>query len=139
MRLSPKRLQESLCSDDDDRRVLHAVLAYDEPEAHLHPYMQRRLSKSLHRICEGKDDRFNALLKDYFGIDSIKAQLIMVTHSPNILARGYKNIVRFGQGENSPKVICGRDIDLSDKVEKHLMLNFESIREAFFRAVGFGF
>lgn len=132
MRLSPKRLQESLCSDGDDKRVLHAVLAYDEPEAHLHPYMQRRLSKSLHRICEGEDTKFNALLKAYFGIDSIKAQLIMVTHSPNILARGYKNIVRFGQGEDSPRVMCGKDINLSDKVEKHLMLNFESIREAFF-------
>lgn len=132
MRLSPKRLQESLCSDGDDKRVLHAVLVYDEPEAHLHPYMQRRLSKSLHRICEGEDARFNALLKEYFGIDSIKAQLIMVTHSPNILARGYKNIVRFGQGEDSPRVMCGKDIDLSDKIEKHLMLNFESIREAFF-------
>ena len=132
MRLSPKRLQESLCSDGDDERVLHAVLAYDEPEAHLHPYMQRRLSKSLHRICEGEDTKFNALLKEYFGIDSIKAQLIMVTHSPNILARGYKNIVRFGQGEDSPRVMCGKDINLSDKVEKHLMLNFESIREAFF-------
>lgn len=131
MRLSPKRLQESLCSDDDGKCVLHAVLAYDEPEAHLHPYMQRRLSKSLHRICEGRDAKFNALLKEYFGIDSIKAQLIMVTHSPNILARGYKNIVRFGQGEDSPKVVCGRDIDLSDKFEKHLMLNFESVREAF--------
>lgn len=132
MRLSPKRLQESLCSDVDDKRVLHAVLVYDEPEAHLHPYMQRRLSKSLHRICEGEDAKFNALLKEYFGIDSIKAQLIMVTHSPNILARGYKNIVRFGQGEDSPRVMCGKDIDLSDKIEKHLMLNFESIREAFF-------
>lgn len=132
MRLSPKRLQESLCSDGDDKRVLHAVLAYDEPEAHLHPYMQRRLSKSLHRICEGEDTKFNALLKEYFGIDSIKAQLIMVTHSPNIFARGYKNIVRFGQGEDSPRVMCGKDINLSDKVEKHLMLNFESIREAFF-------
>lgn len=132
MRLSPKRLQESLCSDGDDKRVLHAVLASDEPEAHLHPYMQRRLSKSLHRICEGEDTKFNALLKEYFGIDSIKAQLIMVTHSPNILARGYKNIVRFGQGEDSPRVMCGKDINLSDKVEKHLMLNFESIREAFF-------
>lgn len=132
MRLSPKRLQESLCSDGDDKRVLHAVLVYDEPEAHLHPYMQRRLSKSLHRICEGEDAKFNALLKEYFGIDSIKAQLIMVTHSPNSLARGYKNIVRFGQGEDSPRVMCGKDIDLSDKIEKHLMLNFESIREAFF-------
>lgn len=132
MRLSPKRLQESLCSDGDDKRVLHAVLVYDEPEAHLHPYMQRRLSKSLHRICEGEDAKFNALLKEYFGIDSIKAQLIMVTHSPNILARGYRNIVRFGQGEDSPRVMCGKDIDLSDKIEKHLMLNFESIREAFF-------
>lgn len=132
MRLSPKRLQESLCSDGDDKRVLHAVLVYDEPEAHLHPYMQRRLSKCLHRICEGEDAKFNALLKEYFGIDSIKAQLIMVTHSPNILARGYKNIVRFGQGEDSPRVMCGKDIDLSDKIEKHLMLNFESIREAFF-------
>lgn len=132
MRLSPKRLQESLCSDGDDKRVLHAVLVYDEPEAHLHPYMQRRLSKSLHRICEGEDAKFNALLKEYFGIDSIKAQLIMVTHSPNILARGYKNIVRFGQGEDSLRVMCGKDIDLSDKIEKHLMLNFESIREAFF-------
>lgn len=132
MRLSSTRLHESICTDVDGNRVLHAVLAYDEPEAHLHPYMQRRLSKCLHRICEGEDAKFNALLKEYFGIDSIKAQLIMVTHSPNILTRGYKNIVRFGQGEDSPKVVCGRDIDLSDKVEKHLMLNFELLREAFF-------
>lgn len=132
MRLSPTRLSESLCLGANGKLVLHAVLAYDEPEAHLHPYMQRRLSKSLHRICEGKDNKFNALLKAYFGIDSIKAQLIMVTHSPNILARGYKNIVRFGQGEGSPTVKCGTEITLPRKAEKHLMLGFDSIREAFF-------
>ena len=132
MRLSPTRLSESLCLGANDKLVLHAVLAYDEPEAHLHPYMQRRLSKSLHRICEGKDNKFNALLKAYFGIDSIRAQLIMVTHSPNILARGYKNIVRFGQGEGSPTVKCGTEITLPRKAEKHLMLGFDSIREAFF-------
>lgn len=132
MRLSPIRLSESLCLGANDKLVLHAVLAYDEPEAHLHPYMQRRLSKSLHRICEGKDNKFNALLKAYFGIDSIRAQLIMVTHSPNILARGYKNIVRFGQGEGSPTVKCGTEITLPRKAEKHLMLGFDSIREAFF-------
>lgn len=132
MRLSPTRLFESLCLGADGKLVLHAVLAYDEPEAHLHPYMQRRLSKSLHRICEGKDEKFNVLLKAYFGIDSIKAQLIMVTHSPNILARGYKNIVRFGQGEGSPTVKCGTEITLPRKAEKHLMLGFDSIREAFF-------
>lgn len=132
MRLSPTRLSESLCLGANGKLVLHAVLAYDEPEAHLHPYMQRRLSKSLHRICEGKDNKFNALLKAYFGIDSIRAQLIMVTHSPNILARGYKNIVRFGQGEGSPTVKCGTEITLPSKAEKHLMLGFDSIREAFF-------
>lgn len=132
MRLSPARLSESLCLGANGKLVLHAVLAYDEPEAHLHPYMQRRLSKSLHRICEGKDNKFNALLKAYFGIDSIRAQLIMVTHSPNILARGYKNIVRFGQGEGSPTVKCGTEITLPRKAEKHLMLGFDSIREAFF-------
>ena len=132
MRLSPTRLSESLCAGANGKLVLHAVLAYDEPEAHLHPYMQRRLSKSLHRICEGKDNKFNALLKAYFGIDSIRAQLIMVTHSPNILARGYKNIVRFGQGEGSPTVKCGTEITLPSKAEKHLMLGFDSIREAFF-------
>lgn len=132
MRLSPTRLSESLCLGANGKLVLHAVLAYDEPEAHLHPYMQRRLSKSLHRICEGKDNKFNALLKAYFGIDSIRAQLIMVTHSPNILARGYKNIVRFGQGEGSPTVKCGTEITLPRKAEKHLMLGFDSIREAFF-------
>lgn len=132
MRLSPTRLSESLCLGANGKLVLHVVLAYDEPEAHLHPYMQRRLSKSLHRICEGKDNKFNALLKAYFGIDSIRAQLIMVTHSPNILARGYKNIVRFGQGEGSPTVKCGTEITLPSKAEKHLMLGFDSIREAFF-------
>lgn len=132
MRLSPARLSESLCLGANGKLVLHAVLAYDEPEAHLHPYMQRRLSKSLHRICEGKDNKFNSLLKAYFGIDSIRAQLIMVTHSPNILARGYKNIVRFGQGEGSPTVKCGTEITLPRKAEKHLMLGFDSIREAFF-------
>ena len=115
MRLSPTRLSESLCLGANGKLVLHAVLAYDEPEAHLHPYMQRRLSKSLHRICEGKDEKFNALLKAYFGIDSIRAQLIMVTHSPNILARGYKNIVRFGQGEGSPTVKCGTEITLPER------------------------
>ena len=131
MRISPKRLAESLCFSAD-KSVLHAILAYDEPEAHLHPYMQRRLSKCLHRICEGEDEHFNKLLKTYFGIDSIKAQLILVTHSPNILTCGYKNIARLGQGEKTPMIKCGADIVLSDKDEKHLIQSFESIREAFF-------
>lgn len=40
--LGPTRLESSILIDEQDQRRLPLILALDEPEVHLLPYMQRR-------------------------------------------------------------------------------------------------
>lgn len=42
-----------------------ALLIFDEPEIHLHPYLQRMLIKDIYRLALGKDEQFNNLLNEY--------------------------------------------------------------------------
>lgn len=90
MKLPKRRLGQSVFIDAVGKKILSVILALDEPEIHLHPYMQRTLTKYLEGIASGSDDQFNSLLKEYFDVDSISAQLIVVTHSPSIVPQDYK-------------------------------------------------
>lgn len=133
MRLSSSKMERCTFTNASGEQVFSAILAFDEPEAHLHPYMQRTLTKYLCAIASGEEDGFNDLLKEYFDIDRISAQIIIVTHSPSIISPDYNPIVRFGQRNSSAvSIACGADLTLDLACRKQIIAQFDSIKEAFF-------
>lgn len=130
--LSKRRLENSTFTVNG-KKILRGIIAFDEPEIHLHPYMQRRLVRALARIASSRDEGFNRLLHDLIGIDAFEGQLIFVTHSPEILERGnYSNIIRLGYKNNALACANGTEISLEEKEKKQLEAQFTTIREAFF-------
>ena len=134
--LEDRRRQKCIYFFNKERSALNCIsliLGLDEPEIHLHPYMQRSLIKYINSILLNKNTEFSSLLKELFNIDEILGQAIIVTHSPNILLNDYRQMVRFYlfQG-TSIKVKSGIDINLDSQKEKHLLMNFPYIKEAFF-------
>ena len=133
MRLSKNRFECNTFTDSNNEIVFSAVFAFDEPEIHLHPYMQRTLTKYLCAIANGEDKDFNMLIKEYFGIDRLSAQIIIVTHSPSIISPDYKTLVRFGMNDSGNQAISnGLTMVVEDFEKKHLIALFDSIKEAFF-------
>lgn len=113
------------------------ILAFDEPEIHLHPFAQRALIKDLTTIAEGEDIGFNKIVKELFGINSFSAQLIIVSHSDRIISGGYESIVRLYSDENEIKAVSGQAIKANHAVqlkkdEKHLQRLFPYFCEALF-------
>lgn len=109
-----------------------ALLIFDEPEIHLHPYLQRTLIRDIYRLALGQDAQFNDLLNEYFGITQIHAQIIITTHSPNILGDDYTKIIRmFNRGDFTAAVSCSNMI-FDYKEQKQLLMQFEYIKEAVF-------
>jgi len=114
------------------KKAISLVLGLDEPEIHLHPYMQRSLLKYLNEVINNKNTQFSALIKDLFGIDYFVGQILVVTHSPNVLLEDYRQIIRLYSEKGKVKVISGLLLKLDRQQEKHLLLNFPFIKEAFF-------
>lgn len=113
------------------------ILAFDEPEIHLHPFAQRALIKDLAAIAQGKDVGFNKVIKELFGINSFSAQLLIVSHSDRIISGGYENIVRLYSAGDDIKAVSGQSIKATHaeqlkKDEKHLQRLFPYFCEALF-------
>lgn len=113
------------------------ILAFDEPEIHLHPFAQRALIKDLVAIAQGKDVGFNKVIKELFGINSFSAQLLIVSHSDRIISGGYENIVRLYSAGEDIKAVSGQSIKVTHaaqlkKDEKHLQRLFPYFCEALF-------
>jgi len=108
------------------RKRVSMVLGLDEPEIHMHPYMQRSLIKYINELIQNLDSDFLLLLKKYFDIDYIDGQILIVSHSPAVIFNDYKQVVRFYKKE-TVKVVSGTEISLSDQMEKHLLMNFPYI------------
>lgn len=111
-------------------RLFPLVLAIDEPEIHLHPFLQRSLIQFYKKILKNEDPAFLDLLKLCFGIDGLSGQLIVVTHSTDALVDDYRNLIRFHRKNGSTRVVCGPV--LSDLNEKHLWMHFPEIKECFY-------
>lgn len=134
--------KDQLFTDDSGRKLLPLVLSIDEPEVHLHPYLQRSLIGYYKRILQNEDAEFIELLKSCFDIDGIDGQLIIVTHSTDALVGDYRNLIRFYKTEGKTAVISGyalRPIEgtcsegrIKSENEKHLIMHFPEIREAFY-------
>lgn len=116
------------------KKVLPLILALDEPEVHLSPYLQRSLIRYYRKILQNEDTQFCRLLKDCFEIDQLDGQLIIVTHSPDILVDDHRNIIRFFKNNDDEQIIVvsGPDVKIDQKNEKHLALHFPAIKEAFY-------
>jgi len=132
LNMNKTRLAKAIMQDKDGNNCMPIILGLDEPEIHLHPYMQRSLVKYLIKIIENKDKNFSELIKDIFSIDQLMGQVIISTHSPNIILNDYKQIIRFYKDcMGGLTVKSGFEINLPDRIEKHLLAQFPYIKEAF--------
>ena len=115
-------------------REFNTIVLFDEPEIHLHPYLQRTLIRDILKLTNSKDSDFNKLLKDCFEIESINAQIIIVTHSPNILSDDYKKIIRLSNGKNA--CYCGYLNNVVDEsMIKQIRVQDKFFKETFFARV----
>ncbi|MEG1009684.1 MAG: AAA family ATPase, partial [Clostridia bacterium] len=128
-----------LFKDTNGCTYLPIIITLDEPEIHLHPYMQRNLIKSLRKIIENNDSNFLNLIKECFGIDKLLGQLIVSTHSPNILSNDYKEFIRMYKKNNNIYSKSGDQIILDTDNEKHLLMHLPEIKESFFASVAMHF
>lgn len=119
-------------SDENINQYISVIMCLDEPEIHLHPYMQRSLIKYIFDILNNKNENFRKLLKELFELEGIRGQAILVTHSPNIILNDYKQVVRFFVENEKISVVSGRDIRIQKGAEKHLLRNLSYFKEAFF-------
>ena len=131
-----------LYTDTMGKKILPLILSVDEPEVHLHPYLQRSLIGYYKRILHNDDTEFAELLKSCFDIDGIEGQLIIVTHSTDALTGDYRNLVRFYKNGDKTNVISGYLLQpltgknntrcIKAETEKHLIMRFPEIKEAFY-------
>lgn len=119
-------------NEDTGEKSISVVLGLDEPEIHLHPYMQRSLVKYLNRVINNEDSDLKVLIKELFGIDRLDGQIIIATHSPSIILNDFKQIIRLYKDGISTKIVSGTNLSLGEQLEKHLLLHFPFIKEAFF-------
>ena len=126
--------EEHIYRDEDNKLLLPLVLSIDEPEVHLHPYLQRSLIGYYKRILRNEDNEFVELLNKCFGIDGIDGQLIVVTHSTDALVGDYRNLIRFYKNGNKIAVIsaASSEFQLTSVNEKHLIMHFPEIKESFY-------
>lgn len=127
--------KERIYLDESGKCILPLILAIDEPEVHLHPYLQRTLIGFYKRILKNKDADFLQLLKSCFNIDGLSGQIVIVTHSTDTLIGDYRNLVRFyKKNQDTVHVISGAsdEVSLTDTNEKHLIMHFPEIKEAFY-------
>ena len=115
-----------------DEKTFSTILIFDEPEIHLYPYLQRTIVKYILKIAKGEDEKFNKILKKLFDIDKIDGQVIIATHSSNIIEKDYKKIIRLFSNNNLVDGISGESLELSEKDNKQLEMQFEYVKEAIF-------
>lgn len=135
--LTSPNLSGSIDQEEKIKRLFehkgtNLILGIDEPEIHLHPYMQRSLIKYIARILSNEDSDFRDLLSDLLDLNEVSGQAIIVSHSPSILLDDYQHIVRFYKTKGKIQSISGCQLSFSPQIEKHLLMNFSAIKEAFF-------
>jgi putative ATP-dependent endonuclease of OLD family len=126
-------LDHTIIIDSKGRRFLPIFVAIDEPEIHLHPYMQRSVLTYYKQLLNNEIPVFCRLLKTLFNIDGLRGQMFIVTHSTDSLVDDYRNIVRFYRDKKGcVRAACGATFHFSEEIEKHLIMHFPEVKEALY-------
>jgi len=108
-------MEHNLIVDEKGRRYLPLIISIDEPEIHLHPYMQRSVLHYYQQLLRNEDPQFCRLLKDLFNID------------------GHRNIIRLYRDKRGMvKAACGACFHFSEEIEKHLIMHFPEVKAALY-------
>ncbi len=125
--------EEIVMTDRKGRRYLPVLVSIDEPEHHLHPYMQRAVLTFLQRILNNQEPFFVHLLQEVLGIDGLDGQIFVVTHSADALINDYRTIIRLYWGANQEvRAACGAAFHFDREIEKHLIMHFPEVKEALY-------
>lgn len=118
--------------DDEVKKAISLIIGFDEPEIHLHPYLQRSLVKYINKILTNQEEDFAELLQSIFGLNKVIGQSIIATHSPSIIFNDYTEVMRFYKTGATVSVISGTQVTIEAKLKKHLDMQFPFLKEAFF-------
>lgn len=136
--LKENKRRQNCIFGDKNNKSFSLILGLDEPEIHLHPFMQRQLIKELQKIIKNENDGFQEILKEIFSdeesVNNIKinGQIFIVTHSPYILTSNINQIVRFSKNKENLITICGTTLNLEEWEYKQFLLQDKNVKEAFF-------
>lgn len=109
------------------------VISIDEPEIHLHPYLQRAVLSFLQSILNNKEPIFQKLIQYVLEVDGLDGQLFVVTHSTDALVNDYRKIIRlYRNHEGAVQVACGVNFHFGNEIEKHLIMHFPEMKEALY-------
>lgn len=115
------------------------IMLFDQPEINLHPFAQKTLISDLLNLVLKKDEEFNRLIDELFGIKKLELQLFLVSHSDRILSERYENIIRFYRVNGRIKAISGNNVKLKKdnkiSVAKQLIMQFPYFSLAIFSKV----
>lgn len=125
--------EEIVMTDERGKRYLPILISIDEPELHLHPYMQRAVLAFLRRILNNKDPLFVHILQTVLGIDGLDGQIFVVTHSTDALINDYRAIIRlYRNPQGEVEAACGATFHFDKELEKHLIMHFPEVKEALY-------
>ena len=99
------------------------MVSIDDPEMHLHPYLQRAVLEFLKSILNNEEPFFVELIKSILQIDGLNGQLFVVTHSTDALIDDYRQIIRLHwDSEHHVQAACGAGFKFDGEIEKHLII-----------------
>lgn len=125
--------EQMLVVNEKGEKFLPLIISIDEPEIHLHPYMQRSVLTYYKQVLANEDKKFCAILKELFDIDGLRGQLFIVTHSTDALVDDYRNIIRLYRDKTSEvQAACGATFHFNEEIEKHLIMHFPEVKAALY-------
>lgn len=119
--------------DPKGRRFLSMMVSIDEPELHLHPYLQRALLSYIRSLLHNEEPFFLRLVQSVLGVDGLDGQLFVVTHSTDSLVNDYRQIIRmYWDEKRMVQAACGVSFHFNSEIEKHLIMHFPEVKEALY-------